>query len=123
MIASVHLADVGFAKALGAQPRTPKPDRVPGLRSVRVGFAAPLRPHLLPKPDFQRLAMIAFWDDDAALDRFVNEHPLAQKFADGFSIRLVPLRAHGTWPGLEPGIHMGRKVDHDGPVAVITLGR
>ncbi|HEY1740757.1 MAG TPA: spheroidene monooxygenase [Acidimicrobiia bacterium] len=123
MLTSVHLADVGAAKGLSTQPRTPKPARVAGLRSARIGFAAPLGPGLLPKPDFRRLAMIAFWDDDAALDRFVDTHPLARAFAGGWSVRLTPLRAHGTWPGLDAGIPVGRKTEYDGPVAVITLGR
>src|SRR5690242_8392774 len=104
MIASVHLADVGIAKAVAAQPKAPKPARVPGLRWARLGFAAPLRAELLPKPDFGRLALLAFWDDDAAIDRFTAEHPLAERFAGGWSVRLTPLRHHGTWPGLDDGI-------------------
>jgi hypothetical protein len=123
MIASVHIADVGFAKAVAAQPKTPKPKQVPGLRWARVGTGAPLGPQLLPKPDFRRLALMAFWDDDAALDRFEAEHPFAQRFAGGWSVRLAPLRHHGTWPGLDEGIPIARKVDYEGPVAVITLGR
>jgi hypothetical protein len=123
MIASVHLADVGFTKAVAAQPRRPKPARTPGLRSAQLGFAAPLRSQLLPKPDFRRLALIAFWDDDASIDRFMAEHPLAARFADGWSVRLAPLRHHGSWPGLDDGIPIARKVEHDGPVAAITLGR
>jgi hypothetical protein len=123
MLVSVHLADVGVAKGLSAQPRTPKPARVAGLRSARIGFGAPLGPGLLPKPDFRRLALLAFWDDDAALDRFVDTDPLARVFAGGWSVRLAPLRAHGTWPGLDSGIPLGRKTEYDGPVAVVTLGR
>ncbi|HEY3834001.1 MAG TPA: spheroidene monooxygenase [Acidimicrobiia bacterium] len=123
MIASVHLADVGVGKGLAAQPRTPKPARVPGLRSARIGFGAPLGSGLLPKPDFGRLAMVTFWDDDAALDRFVDSDSLARTFARGWSVRLAPLRAHGTWPGLDAGIPVSRKSEYDGPVAVITLGR
>src|SRR4051812_8766403 len=101
MIASVHIADVGRAKGLASQSKTPKPGRVDGLRWARLGFAAPLRPQLLPKPDFARLMMMAFWDDDAALDRFTESHALAQAFAGGWSVRLEPLRHHGTWPGLD----------------------
>src|SRR3954447_6350245 len=98
MIASVHLADVGIKKAVGAQPKVPKPAKVPGLRSARLGFAAPLRPQLLPKPNFSRLALIAFWDDDLAIDRFVADNPVAALFAGGWTVRLAPLRHHGSWP-------------------------
>ncbi len=123
MIASAHLVDAGAAKALAAQRHVPRPQRTPGLRWARLGVAAPLRASLLPAPDFGRLAMIAFWDDDAALDRFLGEHPLAATLAHGWSVRLAPLRAHGSWPGLDTDTPAGRNVDHDGPTAVLTLGR
>lgn len=40
----------------------------------------------------------------------------------GWHVRLEPLRATGTWPGLTaptPGSH----VKHEGPTVVLTLGR
>ena len=39
------------------------------------------------------------------------------------SVRLAPLRAFGTWPGLPRDIPKRRHVEHEGPVAVLTLGR
>ena len=66
---------------------------------------------------------MSLWDDDVALDRFQAEHPLAKKFAEGFHVRLEPLRAYGSWPGLPADVPTERSVDYDGPAVVLTLGR
>jgi hypothetical protein len=124
MIASVHLADVGALRALALSRKPPAPASIPGLRSANVGLCAPLSGSLLPLPQFGRAALIAFWDDDDALDAFLADHPLAAKFAPGWHLRLAPLRAHGTWPGLpRDEVPTQRAIDHDGPVAALTMGR
>jgi len=123
MIASVHIADVGVPSALGALPRTPKPAKITGLRSARLALAAPLTGSLRRAPDFGRLGLVAFWDDDDALDRFLARDPVAAKLAGGWHVRLAPLRAFGTWPGLPTDLATSRAVDGDGPAAVLTLGR
>jgi len=123
MRASVHVADVGVRSALTLTRKPPAPGSIAGLRNAEVGIAAPLGPPLLPKPQFGRAAFIGFWDDDDAIDRFVAEHPLAARFASGWHVRLEPLRAFGSWPGLPADVLGPRTVAHDGPVGVITLGR
>jgi len=123
MIASVHIADVGVPTALGALPRPPKPAKTPGLRSAQLALAAPLTGSLRRAPDFRRLGLVAFWDDDDALDRFLADDPLAAKLAAGWQVRLTPLRAFGSWPGLPTDLPASRAVTDDGPAAVLTLGR
>src|SRR4051794_34689458 len=123
MIASVHIADVGARSALAITRKAPPPGSIAGLRSAGVGLAAPLSKTVLPSVQLGRAALIAFWDDDAAIDRFLADHPLAAKFASGWHLRLDPLRAYGSWPGLPGSVPAERKVDHEGPVAAITLGR
>lgn len=93
MIASVHVADVGAPSALALMAKAPKPASVPGLRNAHVALAAPLGGTTLPSPQFWRVGVIAFWDDDDAVDRFLADHPVAARLAE------------------------------DGPVAVLTLGR
>ena len=122
MITSVHVADVSPAKMLSLLRRAPDANAVPGLRSARVAIAAPMRTSFVPKLG-RRVALIAFWDDESALDAFEESHPTAAAFADGFRLRLSPLRAHGSWPGLDPDLSKSRTVDYDGPAAVLTLGR
>jgi|SRR5581483_4939583 len=120
MIASVHIADVGPARALRVLRRRPT---ALGMRDAQVASTAALGGSLRPSPDLGRAALVAFWDDDAALDRFLATHPLAATMSGGWHVRLEPLRAFGSWPGLPDDLPRGRKVDHEGPAAVLTLGR
>ena len=123
MIASVHVADIGARAALGFVTKTPKPASVPGLRHANVALAAPLGGGLLPPPKIGRVGLVAFWDDDDALDRFLDSNPVARILSRGWQLRLEPLRAYGSWPGLPPETPTSRKTDYEGPAAVLTMGR
>ena len=124
MILSVHLADVGVRAAPALLRRRPDPARVPGLRYAETVLAAPLGGGLLPRPQPGRVGLIAAWDDDAALDGFVaGHHPVARGLADGWRVRLEPLRTSGAWPALPELDGRVVPVDDDEPVAVLTLGR
>ena len=123
MIASVHVADVGGRKALGVLRKAPKAAFTPGLRHANVALTAPLSGSLRPSPDAGRVGLVAFWDDDAALDRFLADHSMAEKLADGWRLRLAPLRVHGSWPGVPDDLPKSRNVEPVGPAAVLTLGR
>ena len=120
MIATVQVADVGPGTAVRTVLRPPPTEDVAGLRWAQVALFAPLaasRP-----PPVKRIGLFAFWDDDAAFERFTAGHPTAARFEGGFRARLRPLRAHGTWPGLPEDLPRARTVPHDGPVVVFTLG-
>jgi hypothetical protein len=123
VIASVHVADVGTRRALGVLRKAPTPAAVEGLRHANVALAAKLSRSVRPSPTPGRVALVAFWNDDDALDRFIADHPTAAKLAAGWHVRLEPLRAFGSWPGLGEGIPTARVVDYEGPAAVLTLGR
>jgi hypothetical protein len=124
VIASVHVADVGKRAALGVVRKAPTPATVPGLRQANVALTAPLSGSLRPKPDLGRPGLVAFWDDDAALDKFLaSGNSTARALADGWRLRLAPLRIHGSWPGVPDDLPTQRRVEHDGPAAVLTLGR
>ena len=123
VIASVHLADLGVASALAFLRRTPKPASIEGLRHANVALAAPLRGSKRRSLPLRRVGLIAFWDDEAALDRFMATHPIAAKLSNGWHARLEPLRAWGSWPGLPHDLTTSRGGDHDGPALVLTLGR
>lgn len=121
MIATVQLADLGPVGTVRALMRRPKPTAVAGLRSAEVALFAPLAPS--GPPPIGRAGLIAFWDDEAAFDRFVETDAIGRRFSGGFHARLRPLRAHGSWPGLPADVPTSRAVPHDGPVVVLTLGR
>lgn len=123
MIASLHIADIGPARAARILFRPPKADPAIGLRRAEVALAAPLRAAAVPCPWPGRVALLGFWEDGDCLDRFAAGHPLARLLAGGWQARLEPLRAHGSWPGLPDDIPRSRIPAGDGPVVVVTLAR
>ena len=123
MTASVHIADVGAAAAVTMLRKAPTAASIPGLRHANVAVAAPLRASNVSAPQFRRVALIAFWDDEGALERFLGEHPISATLAGGWHVRLEPLRAWGSWPGLPSDVPTARTVAYDGPAVVLTLGR
>ena len=121
MPTSVHLVDVPARTALSLLRRAPDPSAVRGLLSARVGLANPLRTRFLPNLSLKRVGLVAFWDDDAAIDAFTQSHPLAERFAGGWHARLEPVRAWGSWPGLDPDLPRSRHVEYDGPGKVAAI--
>ena len=117
----MHFADLSPLHAV--RLRAPKPTDVPGLRSAHAATAARLTKSPLPALQPGRVGLVAFWDDDASLDAFLAGHPTAAAMADGWRVRLEPLRAHGSWPGLDADVPKARRTDYDGPSAVMTLAR
>jgi hypothetical protein len=123
VIASVHIADLRVTAALSVVRRTSLQRTVSGLRHANLAFAAPLGPSVVPRPSLHRVVMVAIWDGDTALDRFLAIDRFADVFRDGWHVRLQPLRASGSWPGLDWAIPRSREASHEGPLAVLTLGR
>ncbi|MGW3011945.1 spheroidene monooxygenase [Streptomyces sp. NPDC001219] len=123
MIVSVHIADVGVRAVRSVLRARPRPGATPGLRyaeTMLTGAIAAGPPKVRPG----RAALLASWDDDAALDRFLAEDPLARLLAGGWQVRLRPLRFSGSWGPMPVEIGPGTAQDEqDGPVAVLTLGQ
>ncbi|MFJ9466026.1 spheroidene monooxygenase [Streptomyces caniferus] len=123
MIVSVHFADIGVRAARSVLRERPRPDITPGLRyaeTTLTGAIAAGPPVLRPG----RAALLAAWEDDAALDRFLAEDPLPRRLADGWHVRLQPLRLAGAWPAMPLEIDPdGARDEEDGPVVVLTLGQ
>jgi hypothetical protein len=123
MVTSVHLANLPTGAFFSALRHAPDPNRVPGLRSANVAVATPLRTSMVPKLAFGRVGLVAFWDDANALDEFERDDATAASFAGGLRLQLEPLRAFGSWPGLDTDVSRSRHVDYTGPAVVLTLGR
>jgi hypothetical protein len=89
--------------------------------------AAPLSGSAVPRPQFSRAGLVAFWENDEAIDGFERNHPLAAVFADGWSVRLEPRRAvpvaGGHFPGVPDELPGPEAADDDGPAAVLTIAR
>lgn len=118
---SVHLADVGLPTSL-RHIRHPRPASIPGLLQANAGLAATFGT-TPARPSPGRVGLIAFWQDDAALERFEATHPLAAALGGGLVVHARPLRIHGAWPGIGDDVPKQRNVEHDGPVLVLTLAK
>src|SRR5690242_13333448 len=81
MIASVHIVDRGRLATIRSLARKPKPGVVPGLRAAEVAMLVPLA--LSGPPPIGRAGLISFWDDEAAIDRFVTTDPIGRRFSGG----------------------------------------
>lgn len=121
MIMSVHLADVGRLKAQRLLLRGLDGRRVPGMSYAEVVFAARLG-HRIPRPRPGKIGLIAAWEDDAALERFLDTHPFAGELQGGWHVRLEPLHCFGSWAGI-PELPAKLPVDDAEPVVALTLGR
>ena len=118
----MHIADVGMRAGalLAASPST---RAVGGLLYASTMVGADLTPRLAPAPRPGRLGLVAAWEDDAALERFLSAHRLARALSGGWHVRLQPLRAWGSWQALPALPGPNAAAPGPDPVAVLTLGR
>src|SRR5215207_2187072 len=123
VVVTIHIAELGRGAAARVLLRPPRPGAVPGLTYAVTTTTAPLGEPLLPPRQLGRAGMLAAWESDAAIDAFERDHPVAARFAGGYSVRLQPLRAFGSWAGM-PGLpRQALPVAEAEPVGVLTLGR
>jgi hypothetical protein len=124
VIASVHVAPTGTREGLRAFFRgAPDPAAVAGLTYAETVLTAPLGPAILPRPTAAEVGLIASWEDDEHLDRFLADPTIAGPFTVGWHVRMRPVRVFGAWPAM-PGLpEKSTQVDDDEPVVVLTLGR
>ena len=84
-----------------------RPDlaRTPGLRFWKLAGTGRGKTMTLGA-DLRRWAVFAVWESPEALDGFLAGSPVARRWAEwadeAWSVRLDPLRAHGSWGGRDP---------------------
>jgi hypothetical protein len=67
--------------------------------------------------------MFAQWDDECALDRFLDIHPFGRRLASGWHIRLQYLRRYGAVAALGDLPEKAGDWDLDEPIVAFTLAR
>jgi hypothetical protein len=122
VIVSVHLADVGRLNAQRLLLQSLDASKIPGMSYAEVVFAAQLG-NRIPRPRPGRIGLIAAWDGDGAIDRFLAGHPLGERLAGGWHGRLEPLHCFGSWAGMNDLPRRELPAKDDEPVAALTLGR
>lgn len=75
-----------------------------------------------PGADLRRTALFAVWNDEADLDRFLEQSRIGRRWTgcrEAWHVRLRGVGGHGQWRNVDPldGLEPG---SHDGPVAIIT---
>ena len=122
MIASFHIADLRPRQALRLLRHPPDAGAVCGLRFAATTMTGPLSATLPPPVRPTRIGLIAFWDQEAELDKFLAEHPVAADLAHGWHVRLEPVRHVGALHELAD-LPTGAPLEPGDPAAVLTLGR
>jgi hypothetical protein len=121
MFMSVHIADAGTRTAMAAYRAKPDAKRIEGCRYAETFLTANFRKATMPSLVVTGVCLLAAWDDDEALDRFLS-HPLAKPYEDGFRTRMVTARSVGVLPGL-PDLPRRERPTGDSPIAALTCGK
>ena len=121
-IHSFHLARVPLHRAASALLRAP---RAPGLRHMEVmgGWELGSVVFSVRRLQVQRMTVFAEWDDEAALDDFLAQHPFGKRLGEGWHIRLAFLRRWGSVREFSRLPEVAGRSERDEPVVAVTLAR
>lgn len=122
---SYHLALLPVTSAVGALLRAPTPATTPGLRHLEVLAGMELGSPVLSRRRMQvrRVAVFARWDDEAALEAFLRDHPLGRRLDAGWHVRLEFLRRWGQVAAFADLPEIAGRSDPQEPVVAVTLAR
>lgn len=125
MIHSFHLVDLPARVSARLLVRPPDRTTVKGLQHaeslVLMRFGAPIAS--LDRLQLRRFAMFAQWDDESALDRFLETHIFGRRMASGWHVRLGYLRRYGAVAALGDLPEKAGSWDLDEPIVAVTLAR
>ena len=127
MIASFHL--VHYPRTKLRQSVFPRADGLCFWRPFSTGpdFTA-LKPNFtrvtLAKPEFRRWGFFAIWQEEAALNRFLEASPIAREWqergAETWHVWLQPIHVGGSWQGMKLLEGLQTVEVPNAPVVVLT---
>jgi len=101
----------------------PQLRRTPGLRFWRL-LGTGRGATMTIGADLRRWALFAVWDDEPALDAFLDASPVAARWDDlaqeRWHVRLETLRSTGAWGGGDPLAGTRGETPDEGPIAILT---
>lgn len=122
---SYHLVQLPVRAAVRALLRPPRPSTVRGLRHLEVLVGMELGSPVLShrRVQLRRVAVFARWEDEAALETFLREHPLGRRLDAGWHVRLEFLRRWGRVAAFGDLPEEARRSAPEEPVVAVTLAR
>jgi hypothetical protein len=136
-IASVHVCDFTSVIASTRWVRRASSGlaQVPGARFAKVttcfGTRGSAGFSLYGLPEVRRVIAILVWEEESALEEFLNRCPLAHAWSEcrwAWHTRATPLQSRGSFRGHSPLSDLPRcapneSASNSGPIAALTLGR
>ena len=122
---SYHLAELPARTTALAMARPPLPGQVSGLRHAEALAFMQLGSGTVSRERMQLrlLAVFARWDDEGALDRFLESHPLGIALSTGWHVRMDFIRRYGALACFPDLPMKSGGWDQDEPVVAVTLAR
>lgn len=122
---SYHLVKATYPDALRAILFPARPDRVPGLIHLEVMNCMTLgAPVFAPSRMLLRqIAVFAQWEDETAIDNFLQQNSLGKTLAKGWQVRLEFMRQWGSISGFKIPEAKISPDTPDAPVVAVTIAR
>ncbi|GEO06812.1 hypothetical protein AAE02nite_44760 [Adhaeribacter aerolatus] len=106
---------------MGTMP--PRLQQTPGLQFFKLLGSGKGRVFSLT-PDFYLYGLMAVWETEAQADIFFSHSDIIREYQEhcqeSWTVKLLPLKAHGKWDGKSPFIPAPEYNQINGPLAVLT---
>lgn len=125
VVHTFHLAKPGLVTTVGALVRPPTSATVPGLQHAECMMPMRLGLSVMSPGRWQlrRLAMFAAWENEAAIDDFLQHTRLGGALATGWHVRLRFLRRWGHVAAFDGLPDVAAPTDPEAPVVAVTVAR
>jgi hypothetical protein len=125
VVHTFHLAKPGLVATMAALVRPPTSATVAGLHHAECLMPMRLGVSVVSPARWQirRLAMFAAWEDESAIDGFLQRTRLGRALATGWHVRLQFLRRWGHVAAFDGLPVIAGETDPDAPVIAVTVAR
>lgn len=122
---SFHLAPLPVLPVLRTVTALFRAPKAPGLQHMEVlaGMRLGAPVVSLHRMQLHRVAVFAEWDDEAALQGFLTQHPFGRKLEAGWHVRLEFVRRWGSVREFASLPDTAGRLERDEPVVAVTLAR